>query len=95
MSYQGGHSEGGNAIAPLSASQSERRVKHRGYTTRTVQGWKLIAECLTQLTGFEVSPNAARMLARRARDPLPVKRWGRRSCAYVVRLSEWAQRQRP
>jgi hypothetical protein len=59
----------------------------------TVEGWKDIAVFVSERSGMDLSPDAARKLSYRVRDPLPVKRWGRRVSANLEALRAWVDRQ--
>ncbi len=58
-----------------------------------VEGWKAIADHLTQRTGLDVSPQAARRWSYRDKEPLPVWIWNGRVSANAARLDEWCDRQ--
>lgn len=62
-----------------------------------ITGWKLIAERLSRITGFEITAEQARHWARREADPLPVRRIGRLRRPLVVvalgMLEQWARRE--
>lgn len=59
----------------------------------TLEGWKTIATRLSDVSGMDISAEGARRLSLRARDPLPVRRWGRRIAVEQAILDAWAERQ--
>ena len=65
--------------------------------TDQVEGWRDIAQRLSQRTTIAFTEDAAQRLSRRKHDPLPVRRWGPprrpRVVADGLALDQWADRQ--
>lgn len=65
-------------------------------TSKGLQGWRAIAAYVAARTGFTVNVDSVQRWARRAKDPLPVKRWGLdrpRVVADRAALDAWITRQ--
>jgi hypothetical protein len=77
-----------DGLEELMTSKLQRNKAHEA-----LEGWGRIAAHLTQRIGMQVSPDTARRWAKRADDPLPVRRWacGKRPhvLADVCELDRW------
>ena len=60
---------------------------------RNLDGYKEIAGLLEETIGVPVTPEAVRNLARRPKDPLPVRTFGSRIVGIREELEAWIARQ--
>jgi hypothetical protein len=58
-----------------------------------VNGWEGIAERVSARAGLPVSVDSVTRYSRRAKDRLPVRKWGARVYAVAADLDAWTDRQ--
>ena len=72
-------------------------IVRREPPSEPIGGWGRIAARVTRRIGLQVSPDTARRWAKRADDPLPVRRWTCGKRPHVVadgcELDAWCDRQ--